>query len=118
MPLTIATGYADLGMWLDAWESIEDAPEDQRASPDALRLRLRCCVGTENWELGEHLARLLAEGAEEDRQAAARYYHALARQEMAEGNPDFAKEAIRKAVAAWPEIRIEILDDPTLEAAW
>jgi hypothetical protein len=44
MTITEAEGFADLGMWQEAWDALDDAPEPEGATPAGLRVRLRCCV--------------------------------------------------------------------------
>ena len=52
---TEAEGFADLGLWQEAWEALEALPAEDRATPAALRVRLRCCPGVGAWDIGEHL---------------------------------------------------------------
>lgn len=47
----------------------------------------------------------------------ARFRHAQARHEAAGGDYGAARAVMREACEAWPEIRMELLEDPVLEAA-
>ncbi|MCH7225033.1 hypothetical protein [Haloferula sp. A504] len=114
-----AEGLADLGLWQDAWDALESLPAEDRAEPAALRVRMRCCPGVGAWEIGEHLARVLRDGGEEDREVAARFYHQLAVFHARVGNREAAEGAIKSAVDAWPDIRIELIEGPVLaEEIW
>ena len=110
-----ASGFADLGMWQDAWEALEAMPADQRGTPEALRVRLRCCPGVGAWDIGEHLAGLLRDGDAIDREVSARFHHALAVYHARAGNVDAAKDAVRTASEVCPDIRLAMHEDPALE---
>jgi len=114
MTLSEAQGFADLGMWQDAWEAIEALPGSDRATPGVLRLRLRCCAHLDGWGTGSKIAKILEGGAEADRESAARFYLALAAREVTRGGIPLAKDAVCRAVTAWPQIRLAVLDDPVL----
>ena len=107
-----AEGYAKLGLWQDAWEAIEELPDDVRAGIDAMRLRLRCCAPLGAWDLGAELAYLLAEGNPPDRKAAAAFWLALCRECIEDTHT--AQACVAAAVAAWPDCRLAILDDLVL----
>ena len=109
-------GWAELGMFADAWELIDAMPPAMRTHPEALRVRLVCCTGMGKWELGADLARLLGETANPLalREAAGRFHLAHARHHLQEGGREQAREAIRLLAVCWPEGRIQILDDPGL----
>lgn len=115
MPFERAARFASLAKWTEALEVLEDLPAEERMRPEVLMLRLRCCVGLEKWALGDALAELLRMGTPEQREGAARFWHALARAEMKAENFDFAKTEIRKALAAWPEILPELQADSVLK---
>jgi len=118
MPLTAAVGYMELGLWEDALESLEELPAEDRMTPGPMMLRMRCYQKMGRWDLGSIYADILRCGDEEHRHAAGEFYHALAAAEMADGNMDFAKEAVRKAAKASPDVRLAMLDDPALAALW
>lgn len=110
--VTEAEGLAELGLWQEAWDALEALPAEERATPAALRVRLACCPNLGGWEIGRHVADLLKDGHEDDRRAASRFYHALALKWLAEGDRYAAGQAIKAAVKAWPDCRLELLDDP------
>jgi len=112
MTLTEAEGYAELGLWQDAWEAIEELPGDLRAGVDSMRLRLRCCSKVGAWDIGAELACLLGEGKPPDRRAAAAFWMALGRECIEDS--ETAQACIDAAINAWPNCRSEILDDPEL----
>lgn len=99
-------------MWLEAWEATEGLSPQERSEPEALRLRLLCCTGLTSWKLGDHLAVMLQDGTPEDREAAARYYHAKAGWAVMKGHLDEAREAVSAAIHVWPDIHQVILADP------
>lgn len=67
-------------------------------------LRLRAGEGMAHWEMGENIAGFLAAGGDAGAmEAAARFFHMLARQQCQTGQPELARESIKRAVTAWPE---------------
>jgi hypothetical protein len=79
-----------------------------------LRVRLACCPPLGAWELGKQIADFLREGEEDDSKAAATFFHALATKWLGEGDHYGAKEAMKAASKAWPQLRLTMLDDPEL----
>lgn len=115
--ITEAEGLAELGLWQDAWEALEELQTPDRALPHALRVRLACCPSLGAWEVGRHIADLLRDGSEADRQAAAQYFHAVDLKWLAEGYCYAAGQAIKEAVKTWRDHRLAVLDDPRFAAA-
>ena len=115
--ITEAEGFSELGMFQAAWDTLEEISPDLRATPEALRVRLACCPALNAWDLAVGIAHLLKEGREPDRQAAARFYHALAMRWLAEGDRYAAGQAIKAAVKAWPDHRLKLLEDPEFSNA-
>lgn len=118
MSIEVAEGFADLGLWQEAWDAIEDLDPDARMSARVWRVRLRCCVALESWDMGETLAELLAQSEEEpDLAVAAGYFHAravhLVKEDLAA-----AKEAVKRACAIWGPARIAVLEDSRLPLLW
>lgn len=101
-------------MWSEAWEAIEDLPAEDRASPQVLRVRLAGCPHLGGWEIGESVAKFLADGDDLSREAAAEFYHQLARKLVMEGQRNAAAEAIRMITEIWPTRRLAVLEDPIL----
>jgi len=113
---TEAQGFAELGLFADAWSLIDDLPPPMRTHPDALRVRLMCATGLQKWGLGADLARLLGEFGNplELREVAGRFHLAHARWHLQAGERTAAREAVRLLAVCWPEGRIQILDDDGL----
>lgn len=114
--ITEAEGYADLGMWRDACEALEALSSEVRATPRALRVRLRCCPPLGAWGIGEHVAGLLRDGSRCDKACAAGFYHANARRLLKAGDRRGAGESIKAAMEAFPECRRLMLLDAQLVA--
>ena len=116
MTITEIEGFADLGMFQEAWETLEELPPDVRASSLALRIRLRCCPPIGAWGIGEQVANFLREGDRLDKACAAGFYHANARRLIELGDQQGALENVNAAVATFPECRFLIREEPHLEA--
>ena len=112
--ITEVEGFADLCMWREAWEGLEELPPDQRATPAALRIRLRCCPAVGAWGIGEQVAGLLREGNRSDKACAAGFFHMNARRLVGSGDRTAAAECIKAAVSVFPECRQFILGDQDL----
>ena len=54
--LTNAQGYFDLGLFTDAWETLDGLPVKVRESNEAIELRLKILAATERWEKLQWLA--------------------------------------------------------------
>jgi len=115
--VTEAEGLAELELWQDAWDALEELPVLDRATPGALRVRLACCPALAAWDIGRQVAAILRVGEEPDRKAAARFFHAVALKWLSEGDRYAAGEAIKEAVKTWPDYRNEILDHSGLSEA-
>lgn len=59
--LTTAHGYFDLGLFTEAWETLDVLPVEVRESNEAMELRLKILAATERWEKLEWLAEGLTE---------------------------------------------------------
>ncbi len=59
--LTNAHGYFDLGLFTEAWETLDALPVKVRESRDAFEMRLRILDATERWEKRQFLAEGLIE---------------------------------------------------------
>jgi lipopolysaccharide biosynthesis regulator YciM len=109
-----AEGFAELGLFQDAWDALEALPAEGRGLPAALRVRLACCPTLKAWNAGIHIADFLKDGNEPDRKAAAKFFLELALKWVGEGDAYAAREAIKAAAKSWPDCRATILDDPIL----
>src|SRR5688572_7465095 len=103
-----ARGYADLGMFVEAWDAVESLPAVDRALPAVLAVRLLVCAGLHRWEMGAEIVRRFSPGLPLDlREAAGRYHLARAESLCAAGSTAAAKETVRELSIVWPEGRLE-----------
>ena len=56
-----ATGYVDLGMFLEADTELDRIDPFNRAAPEVLALRIAIYLGLEKWELMQEIAKRLTE---------------------------------------------------------
>ena len=54
--LTATQGYFDLGLFTEAWETLDVLPVEVRESNEAMELRLKILAATERWEQCQFLA--------------------------------------------------------------
>ena len=59
--LNTAQGYFDLGLFTDAWETLDVLPVEVRESRDAFAMRLKILAATDRWEKRQFLAEGLIE---------------------------------------------------------
>ena len=114
MTITEAERLADLELWEDAWQALEELPPEERSAPQVIRLRLECAIGLERWNMVKELAGHLAKGGDDDRRAAATTLRVLAGVAIRSREIEAAKELVRLAIEAWPDARRDIIDDPEL----
>lgn len=48
-------GFCDLGMWEEAWEEIENLPDELRVQADATAQRLNILMGMQEWNKASYL---------------------------------------------------------------
>lgn len=114
----VASGYADLSMWEECWQAIEEL-EEGRLEPEVMMLRLRVCVALEWWEMGENVAGFLASSERgKAKRSAAEYFHRRAQLMCRSGKIEAARREVARAVAAWRDVRLEILEDDSLALIW
>lgn len=114
-----ARGYAELGLFVDAWDLIESLPPERRVDLGALAVRLLVCAGQGKWEMGAEIVRLIGPGHPlEIREAAGRFHLANARGLCSAGNVDAARQAVKSLAALWPEGRELALCCADLEPLW
>jgi hypothetical protein len=117
--LTEARGFAELGLWQDAWDLIESLPPAMRTSVPALAVRLLVCAGLGKWEMGAELVRLFGPVHPlEMRKAAGSFHLARAESLCAAGDIEGAQKAVKALSTIWPEGRGTALNSPVLEALW
>ena len=110
-----AEGFIMLGLYDDAWELVETLPAETHATPPMRRIRLACAMAAKRFDLAKDIARELASGNEADARFAARVLHELAAVQYLSGEETAAKELLAAAIAAHPEQRKSILEDPQLK---
>lgn len=99
-----ARGYAELGMYQDAWDAVESLPPSLRLTPQAVAVRLLVLAGLEKWEESMEFAKMVTPGfPQEVREAAGRCHLAHAEALCAGGDLNGAKEALRALISIWPE---------------
>jgi hypothetical protein len=112
--LTTAHGYFDLGLFTEAWETLDGLPVKVRESNEAMELRLKILAATERWEK----LQWLAEGLTVSTAGWACPWFYLAMGEAKTGHVEEAKEAIEKLVDLDPDWRLRVLEDPAFESVW
>jgi hypothetical protein len=146
--LTVAEGYIELGMFLDANAELEDMDPEQRDRSDVLALRAKIYSGLKNWELMRTVVRILAlrdpdnihwsvQWAYATRRAqsveaallilleaveriptAAILHYNLACYECLVGDVAVAKARLKHAIKLDPRYREKALEDEDLRAVW
>ena len=94
-----ACGYAQLGMFLDANEELENVDPYKRAAPEILALRVAVYRGLEKWELMQEIAKRLAKFQPHDVQWAVSLAYATRRADSVEA----AKDILLKAESQFPK---------------
>ena len=112
--LTNAQGYFDLGLFTDAWKTLDGLPAKVRESNEAMELRLKILAATERWEK----LQWLAEGLTVSTPGWASPWFYLAMGKAKTGHVQEAKEAIEKLVDIAPDWRLKVLEDPAFEMVW
>lgn len=102
--IEIAEGFAALGMWVDAWDALEELPPSARLHPDVLAVRLSIWAGLPRWGMGCEIARLVGPGSEAGIMEAARRFHLEhAKALCAAGDVHAARAVAAALVAVGPE---------------
>ncbi len=92
----IASGYAELGMYLDADTELEKIDPFNRAAPEILALRISIYCALEKWELMAELAKRLIEFQPDDPQWPVSLAYATRRANSIEAAKDVLLNAERK----------------------
>jgi tetratricopeptide (TPR) repeat protein len=95
----VASGYAELGMYLDANRELEKIDSFNRAAPEILALRLAIYGGLEKWELMAEIAKRLTEFEPDNPQWPVSLAYAARRANSIEA----AKEILLNAQPKFPE---------------
>ena len=109
-----AEGFMELGMFPDAWNSLEELAPEQRATPQVFGFRVKILVALEKLEA----ARIVAEGMERKFPQAPESWQALALVLLAEGDKKNSKAALRKSFELSPASRLVILEDASFDEIW
>jgi hypothetical protein len=117
MGFRAAEGYATLELWQDVLDELSDMPRVFRISPAVLRLELRACAATGEWERGETVAGRLGTMGTLDRMMAAGFHAVQGRELLRQGRRKEALLVLRRAVKSWPSCKEMVLKDPELVAA-
>jgi hypothetical protein len=107
-----AEGFAELGMFVDAWEVIESLPSDHRSELGADAVRLWCFISFQKWDEVEALVNVLRLGCEQRKLLAATGLKSLALGSACRRDFISAKDFIQQAMSISPEIRLAISRDP------
>jgi tetratricopeptide (TPR) repeat protein len=94
-----ATGYVELGMFLEADAELDKIDPFNRAAPEVLALRIAIYRGLEKWELMQEIARRLAEFQPDDIQWTMSLAYATRRANSIEA----AKEVLLSAEPRFPK---------------
>jgi len=143
-----ASGYVQLGMYLEADAELDEIDPFCRAAPEVLAVRLEIYAGLKKWELMQAVAKKLAEHDPQNVQWAISWAYATRRVESIEAakeilvqalqhHPDeamvhfnlgcyasqlgdltLAKAHLKRALVIEPKCRLMALDDPDLEPLW
>jgi hypothetical protein len=97
-------GFADLGLFVEAWETLEELPFDKRLGEQVIAVRLRVCTGLQTVGMGVELSKLIdSRQASQAREACGRFLSAHSDYLHAAGDRDGALAQVKAAVAVWPE---------------
>ena len=144
----VAVGYAQLGMFLEANEQLENIDPFNRVAPEVLALRVDIYSGLKKWDLMQEIAQRLREASPQNVQWVISYAYATRRSESIDAArnilinalPKFPREAIiyynlacyecqlqdfysakkylKKAFEIDADWRIAALEDEDLEPLW
>lgn len=107
-------GYYELELFIEAWETLEKLPPEERANPHVLALRVRILIALNRSEN----ARILTEGLIKQFPFVAVSWLTLARVQVAEGNLEAARESLSNAFTLDEDLRLDAIDDPRLADLW
>ena len=97
--LTEAIGYIELGMFQEAWDSLEAIPPEQRHFADVLKVRVEIYRGLGKWEAMEAVASHLCQILPDD----AQNWISLAFSQRRHLGLDVAEKTLLEAVKRFPE---------------
>jgi len=94
-----ASGYVELGMFLEANAELDEIDPFNRAAPEVLALRIAIYRGLEKWELMQEIAKRLADFQPDDIQWTVSFAFATRRANSIQA----AKEVLLKAETKFPK---------------
>ncbi len=101
--ITQSEGY--LGLGLDAWETLEDLPSDDKVNPRVVELRLEILCHEKSWEKAD----ILGESLLRHTQTSALVGLSLARAKAQLGKEQEAKAALKQAFTFNSELRLTVV---------
>ena len=104
----------ELGMFVDAWNALDELPADQRNFPQVFGFRVKILVALKKLEA----ARIVAEGMAEKFPEASESWQSLALVFLAEGDKKMSKAALRKSFELSPSSRLVVLEDASFDEIW
>jgi hypothetical protein len=114
-------GFAELGMWPQVWEELEELPDEYRSLPPALLWRMRALVGLGFFQtatlLGRKLHELMPE-SEDLRHTMGEALVALAKSQADGGDLAGARDSLQECLQIAPERQREILEAPEFRPVW
>ena len=114
-----ANRLASLGLYEEAWRTLDTLPQILSKQLAALALRLRLCVELKKWGMGVEIAANFDRSSlKEHREAAGRFHLAHAVIACKAGDLDKAKLAVRLLSKIWPEGREIGLREECLADIW
>ena len=104
----------DLGMGIDAWDTLEDLPSDGKNHPQVLALRVRILAHEREWLK----VALLAEGVLSAFPGLPGVWYDLGKARVQLGELEAARAALKRACELDEGWKLLALDDLELEAVW
>jgi hypothetical protein len=114
-----AEGFADLGLFIDAWGAVESLPPKDRTAEEIVAIRLKVCTCLQKWALGNELVKLVTgRHTLKTREAAGRFLLTHSDYLCTEGFRDPALRQIQMLATIWPEGREIALGSKVMQADW
>ncbi|WP_035610929.1 hypothetical protein [Haloferula sp. BvORR071] len=111
-------GFADLGMWQEAWEVLENLSEEDSNRREFMRAGIKVAAMAGHGEVAHAIAQDLRNGDDPDRYQAACWYQALAAEQVKHGQIEVAKQLLQEALLIRPEQREMFPEEPMLNGLY